>query len=60
VHAEDVVCNLPVPGLVDVVGDDEEEVESGEQRVREGDVLVRVFVRVVLDRVHCRQLWNLI
>ena len=49
VHPQDVLRDESVSLVVDVVGDDEKEVETGEERVGEGDVLVRVLVHVVLS-----------
>ena len=48
VHAQDVLGDLAVAEVVDVVGDDEQEIEPGEQGVGEGDVAVGVLVGVVL------------
>ena len=48
VHAEDVLGDLAVAEVVDIVGDDEEEIETREQGVGEGDVAVGVLVGVVL------------
>lgn len=47
-HAEDVLGDESIPLLVDVVGNDEEEIETTEEGIGEGDVLVRVLVDVVL------------
>ena len=52
-HAEDVLGDKSIALLVHVVGNDEKEIETTEEGVGEGDVLVRVLVNVVLsvDRV---------
>lgn len=47
-HAEDVLGDEAVALLVDIVGDDKEQIETGEKRVGEGDVLVGILVHVVL------------
>ncbi len=48
VHAQDVLRHQAVPGVLDVVGHDEEQIETRQQRVGQGDVLVGVLVGVVL------------
>lgn len=48
-HPQDVLRDEAVSLLVDVVGHDEEEIESREERVGEGDVLVGILVDVVLS-----------
>jgi hypothetical protein len=51
VHPQDVLRDHPVTLLVRVVGDDEQQVETGQQRVWQCDVSVGVLVYVVLVRI---------
>lgn len=49
VHAQDMLRDHAVLLFVRIVGHDEQEIETGQERVGQGDVLVRVFVNVVLE-----------
>ena len=49
VHTQDVVRDLAVATFVDVIRHDKEKVETGEKRIRKGNVLVWVLVHVVLE-----------
>lgn len=55
VHPEDVLGDVAVTDVFNVVGHDEEKIETGEEGVGEGNVLVRVLVCVVLavDWIGC-------
>lgn len=48
VHPEHVLRDHPVALLVHVVRHDEQQIESRQQRVGEGNVAVRVLVHIVL------------
>ena len=50
VHAQNMICDHSVVFFVDVVGDDEKKIETGEKGIRKGDVLVGILVDVVLER----------
>jgi hypothetical protein len=52
VHPQDVVGDLSVSLFINVVSYDEEQIETRQERVGEGDVLVWIFVNIVL-RADC-------
>ena len=47
-HTQNMVRDRAVAALVNVISDDEQEVETGQKRVGQRDVLVRILVDVVL------------
>ena len=47
-HAQNVVCDEAVACLVDIVCHNEQEIETGEEGIGEGDVLMWVLVDVIL------------
>lgn len=50
-HPQDVLRDHAITLLVRVVGDNKQQVETGQQRVWQGDVSVGVLVYVVLVRI---------
>jgi hypothetical protein len=46
---KNVVCYSPVPGLVYVIGHDEQKIETRKQRIWERDISMRIFMNVVLS-----------
>src|SRR5690606_10625850 len=50
VHAQNVFRDLSVPGVFDVIRDDKQQIETGQQRIGKGNVLVGVLVSIVLAK----------
>lgn len=48
VHSEYMVCNLSVARFLDVVGDDKQQIETGQEGVGKCNVTVRIFVYIIL------------
>jgi hypothetical protein len=48
VHPQNMFRDLSVSLLVRIIGDDKEQIETGQQRVGQSDISVRVFVDIVL------------
>lgn len=50
-HPQDVLRDGPVPLFVGIVGDDKQQIETGQQRIRQGNVPMRILVHVVLQDI---------
>lgn len=49
VHPQNVLGNHTISLFVGIIGYDKEQIETGEQRVRKGNVPVGILVHIVLD-----------
>ena len=47
---KNMVCNLAVALFVNVIGNNEEKIKTGEKRVGESDIFMWVFMDIVLHR----------
>lgn len=47
-HAEDMISNQAIACFFDVIGNDEKQIETRQQRVGKGNIFMRVLVDIVL------------
>lgn len=51
VHSQHVFTDRTIPLLVGVIGNDKQQIETREQRIRQRNVSMRVFMHIVLKAV---------